>query len=434
MSVYDRWHKTRPGHADEPCREHSRGRAKLYPAADHGQGDRWQVRWRDYGGRQRKENFAKRSEADARDTAVKASLRAGNYVDPDAGRITFREYAEEWRKNRVHDLATATRIEIAFRNHAYAADETPGRTPLGTLAIGDQELRTLARRTSLMQGWISGLRLAPNSARKVIADVSQVFTAALDDGIITRNPLKARSVQKPQAVKTEATPWTVAEIEAVVDQLPGHLAALPYLGSACGMRQGELFGAALGDLDFLRKIMHVDVQVKYVAGCLFFAPVKNKKTRDVPVADPVIPLLAEHVRQYPPVKVTLPWGAPDGKPTTRELMFTTSDGRALNRNAFNRVWQAAWRTAGVDPERGRQNGCHVLRHTAASAWLSAGLSLAKVAVYLGDTKEVVLATYAHFMPDDDDRAREIMNAFFAPTRDGADYDPCALIVPGDRHE
>jgi integrase len=193
------------------------------------------------------------------------------------------------------------------------------------------------------------------------------------DGIITRNPLKARSVQKPQAVKTEATPWTVAEVEAVADQLPGHLAALPYLGSACGMRQGELFGVTLGDLDFLRKIMHVDVQVKYVAGCLFFAPVKNRKTRDVPVADPVIPVLAEHVRQHPPVKVTLPWGAPGGKPVTRELMFTTSDGRALNRNAFNRVWRAA----GVAPERVRQNGCHVLRHTAASAWLSAGLSLAQ---------------------------------------------------------
>jgi hypothetical protein len=58
----------------------------------------------------------------------------------------------------------------------------------------------------------------------------------------------------------------------------------------------------------------------------------------------------------------------------------------------------------------------VPRHTAASTWLSKGLSLAKVAAYLGDTKEVVLATYAHFMPDDDDRAREIMNAFFAPTR------------------
>jgi hypothetical protein len=38
------------------------------------------------------------------------------------------------------------------------------------------------------------------------------------------------------------------------------------------------------------------------------------------------------------------------------------------------------------------------------------------------------------MPDDDDRAREIMNAFFAPAREGADHDPCALIVPGGRHE
>ena len=83
-----------------------------------------------------------------------------------------------------------------------------------------------------MQAWISGIRLAPNTARKVIADVSQVFTAALDDGIITRNPLSARSVQKPEAVKTEAVPWTAAEVEAVADELPGRLAgaALPRLG------------------------------------------------------------------------------------------------------------------------------------------------------------------------------------------------------------
>lgn len=190
------------------------------------------------------------------------------------------------------------------------------------------------------------------------------------------------------------------------------------------MRQGELFAASLGDLDFLRKNMHIEAQVKLVGGCMFFAPVKNKKTRDVPVAEAAILALAEHVRKLPPVPVTLPWGAPDGKLVTRELLFTTKDGRALNRNAFNRVWQKAWRAVGVDPGRGRQNGCHVLRHTAASAWLSSGLSLAKVAAYLGDTKEIVLATYAHFMPDDDDRAREIMNAFF----EGSGEASCAADV------
>lgn len=52
----------------------------------------------------------------------------------------------------------------------------------------------------------------------------------------------------------------------------------------------------------------------------------------------------------------------------------------------------------------------------------------------GNGKDTGSATYAHFMPDDDDRAREIMNAFFAPTREGADHTPCALVVPGHRHE
>lgn len=44
--------------------------------------------------------------------------------------------------------------------------------------------------------------------------------------------------------------------------------------------------------------------------------------------------------------------------------------------------------------------------------------------------EVVLATYAHFMPDDDDRAREIMNAFFRRPSEGSGDGSCAANVPG----
>ena len=45
--VYDRWHKSRPGKDDKPCREHSSKTRKLVPSGDHGKGKRWQVRWRD---------------------------------------------------------------------------------------------------------------------------------------------------------------------------------------------------------------------------------------------------------------------------------------------------------------------------------------------------------------------------------------------------
>jgi site-specific recombinase XerD len=56
----------------------------------------------------------------------------------------------------------------------------------------------------------------------------------------------------------------------------------------------------------------------------------------------------------------------------------------------------------------------VTRHTFASELLSKGLSLAKVAALLGDRQEVVLGTYSHFMPGDDDRARAIMDVYFSP--------------------
>jgi hypothetical protein len=75
------------------------------------------------------------------------------------------------------------------------------------------------------------------------------------------------------------------------------------------------------------------------------------------------------------------------------------------------------KAAGV-PEAAQVNGIHALRHTAASEWLSKGLSLAKTAAYLGDTKEVVLSVYAHFMPSDDNLAREIMKGFFARPAEG----------------
>ena len=68
---------------------------------------------------------------------------------------------------------------------------------------------------------------------------------------------------------------------------------------------------------------------------------------------------------------------------------------------------------------------HALRHTAASAWLSAGADIVAVAAWLGDTVETVHRTYAHLMPDADDRGRKAMDQFFRPSGDGGG----ALNVP-----
>lgn len=57
-NVKDGWHKSRPEPGDEKCTEHG-----LAPTAQHNQGKRWLVQWRD-GTVSRKVKFAKRADAD----------------------------------------------------------------------------------------------------------------------------------------------------------------------------------------------------------------------------------------------------------------------------------------------------------------------------------------------------------------------------------
>jgi integrase len=283
----------------------------------------------------------------------------------------------------------------------------------------------LSRSPSLHQQWIKSIPLAVESARLLIRDVSQVYNAAVEDSRITKNPLSAKSVQRPAAVEKRAVAWTGDQILAITDELPAHLKAMAPLGASCGHRQGELFAIGDTDLDFLRKMCHIEWQVKYIGGKQYFAALKNKNIRDVPVADTALFAVARHMKQFPPVEVTLPLLRPDGTvgpPVTRRLIFTRPDGRwssdarrAHTPASINAHWHHARERAGI-PGLKFATGQHVLRHTAATTWLSNGLSLAKVAVYLGDTQEVVLSTYSHALPDDDDRAREIMNSFFVPSR------------------
>jgi len=95
-------------------------------------------------------------------------------------------------------------------------------------------MRTLAQRPSILQAWIAGLNGHPNTIRKIAGDVGQVFYAAVDDGIIARNPLATppgsrRVIQKPDAVKTEAVPWTAAQVADVAAGLPDVPLAGPVL-------------------------------------------------------------------------------------------------------------------------------------------------------------------------------------------------------------
>lgn len=52
---------------------------------------------------------------------ITAALVTGTYVDPKAGDVTVREYAEQWRAAQVHRPSTQAHVETMLRRHVYPA-------------------------------------------------------------------------------------------------------------------------------------------------------------------------------------------------------------------------------------------------------------------------------------------------------------------------
>jgi integrase len=92
---------------------------------------------------------------------------------------------------------------------------------------------------------------------------------------------------------------------------------------------------------------------------------------------------------------------------------TNRDGAAITRAYYaHNAWKPALAAAGVD--RSPRNGIHALRHHFASVLLEGGVSIRAVAEYLGQHDPgFTLRTYAHLMPDSEDRARTAIDAVHA---------------------
>jgi integrase len=184
----------------------------------------------------------------------------------------------------------------------------------------------------------------------------------------------------------------------------------PHLArTGLGLRQGEILGLAVDDIDFLRRVVHVRRQVRIVGARLAFSLPKGDKPRDIPLPDSVGLALSAHLKMHPARPVTLPWGESGGKPVTANLVLTSPAGLAVNRNTFNvYTWKPALKAAGIAPVR--ENGCHALRHHFASVLLFHGVDVRALSEYLGHSDPgFTLRVYSHLMPGAADRMRQAID-------------------------
>jgi integrase len=204
--------------------------------------------------------------------------------------------------------------------------------------------------------------------------------------------------------------------------LPERFQAVVDLGAGCGLRQGEIFAVDVDELDFESDTLHVVQQIKYSEYKLIFASPKGGKLRDVPLSGPVADAIQAHMKRFPPVEITLPWGESDGPLVTKRLIFTQETGEVVRRPSFNNVhWKTALVEVGVIPGRkrgephaaAREHGMHALRHFYASVLLDAGENIKALSEYLGHHDPgFTLRTYTHLMPSSQERTRKAIAAVF----------------------
>lgn len=381
-SINDRWWTKLP--------DGSKVRSDRY-----GSGLRWQVRYRNPEGKSRNRSFERQVDADRFMASISVDLHRGTYIDPKSGSILFQELASKWLASRTADTSTLIQNELHVRKHMLPYW---GGKSAGGIKHSD------------IQSWISDLQqigLSPKYIRLIVINFRLILEVAVNDELIQNNPVNYAKLQLPTPAKLRVEVWTQVQVSKVIASHPRHLRLMPLLGATCGLRQGEILGLRLQDIDFEKLELNVRQQIKLIDTKPTPALPKFKKTRVVPLPK----FVADELSQFLEFAEVLS-GERSFSPGIGGILFTLRERKPINKNYYNTTyWHPAILSAGL--LRSRSNGTHALRHFCASTWLEHGVSIRAVAEYLGHSDPgFTLRIYTHLMPKTDERARLAFEGLF----------------------
>lgn len=342
------------------------------------------ARYRDASGRERARHFDRKVDAQRWLDEVTASIVTGQYVDPNAGRITFREYAEQWRAAQVHRPNSQAHVETMLRRHAYP---TFGDRPLASIV--PSEVQVWVRRLS--DGGAGRKPLAPATVAVLHSVVSSIMKAAVRDRRIPSNPCEGTRLPKKE--RRQVVPPTTEQVTLLAETVPPELRGLVMFVAGTGVRQGEAMGLTPDRVDLERREVRIERQlIRVVEGQPVFGPPKTPASyRTVPLPDVVVEAMKRH---FADLDVQM-----------GDLVFTL-DGGPISRQAFGHKWRPVAKNAGL----ALGTGLHSLRHYYASLLIRHGESVKTVQARLGHASAAeTLDTYSHLWPDSDDRTREAVD-------------------------
>lgn len=304
----------------------------------------WQYRFTGPDGHGRSLNRDDYDTAVADGEKARVEIRAGTWIDPKRSSITLGRWWDMMQPNLRGGEGNRVLQESLWRNHV---GKRFGGYPLPSIAWLE------------VQSWVNALGpesgLDPESARKAFHLLRFLLQAALRDRRIPFDPTQGVKLPPPKKLsKDERRPPTYTQLWLIRQQLPGHYHALQIIAQETGLRWGELTGLRAHQVDFDRRVIHVQevlVRVRGKAKRKAF-PKSDAGERTVPLSKLACRVLQDHFATRKPA--TTRSAIEDGM-HPEELVFvaryqTRLGGphlMPLQEQTFWKTWNTACLRAGV---------------------------------------------------------------------------------------
>lgn len=328
----------------------------------------------------RKRKYA-RTQREAREwlQAQKQALKEGTIVVDE--KVTLAEFIDRYIEDVAsHTLraSTLTSYKSLIKHHI--------KPSLG-------HIRVSALSPAVVQKFYAE-KLNSGLSKRTVQYIHSVLHKALNYAV--RWELAPRNVtdlvDKPSPKRKPVEPLTVAQVQIFLETARPHRWYPIYVTALyCGLREGEVLGIHVEDLDLEKGVLHVNNAVQYIIGqgLVVVEPKSDSSRQPVTIPGFALQVLRQHVRSLNKKK---------------GLIFTTQSGYPISARNLVRHFKSVLEKAGLPNVR-----FHDLRHTTASLLIAAGCHPKEIQQVMRHSQwNLTMDTYGHLMPGaTNDAARKL---------------------------
>jgi len=319
--------------------------------------------------------FRARTQAELDEKVLKAQILVKSGVDI-CSEETFAHFSQMW-----YDLYKKPHLR---ENSLYSIRYVLNQHILPY--IGGCRLRDIT--PMQIQAIMAGLSGKSNSLQaKVLMNLRSIFNVAMENGLVAKSPVSGMLKPTGKATQEKET-LTADECETLLTRVQNTRARTFLLMALhTGMRRGEILGLQWKDIDFKKKVIHVQHNAVVKEGETTVSEDMKTKAgkRNVPLSEELEAWLSERK-----------------KASHSQYVIAMENHKPLTKSAYRSMWKLIEREL---PDT--HITAHILRHTYITRLFEAGLDVKEIQYLAGhSTMDMTLKVYTHY----DRRSREAKTA------------------------